>query len=357
MKILIIRLRSIGDMLLATPAVTLLNRMLPQAEITVLSELGPSAMMENHPGVSSMMILDRGSLKKRAKGLRRFLADLSMASWLRNAGFDLVIDLYGGPRSAAMAWMTKAPLRVGFEKKWRSCFYSHSFPESQGLHTVAINLELTRQAALLAGGGPEGNNWTSKEFPLVLPVTGKALAEAGQLLGDQRDFFLIHAGARFAHTKAWDRNRFVSLISRVSRERGLGPVIIGTGEDTEASEEICNGLAQEGISVLNLCGRADLPTLAALCSKASLFIGNDSGPMHIAASQKCPAVGLFGPSDPVRWGPWSQRGQVVTASLDCSPCSQIQCLTGRECMGMISLEMALEGVSRALDGAESRREK
>ncbi|PKK91493.1 MAG: hypothetical protein CVV64_06985 [Candidatus Wallbacteria bacterium HGW-Wallbacteria-1] len=440
MRILVIRLRSIGDMLLSTPAISLLAKHIPDSRITVLSEALSAPMVQNHGSVHSVMVLDRKALKSKTSGLKRLMADFSMASWLSSADFDMVVDLYGGPRSAAMSLMTGSPLRIGFQKRWRSCFYTHAFPEATGFHTVAINLNLAMEAIRIHGSGgqssdnpvspqspqslqsPHGTeglngsgHWTPVKNPLVLPLRPVDIHNAGRALspfisltsgvsesrtmdlfngffcgsefesipdsvcgGDTPcsggsafsnhsisglrerlfkktgfSYCVIHGGARFAHTKGWPTERFTELARRVHSEYGLFPILVGTSDEADILRSFVLELEKRNISYLNLAGRLELGGLAALCSGASLFIGNDSGPMHIAASQNCPVVGLFGPSDPVRWGPWSSRGKVVTAGLSCSPCPQINCATGRGCMAEISIDMAWKVVAEAMNEANS----
>lgn len=368
-RILVIRLRSIGDMLLITPALSMLRQASPDAEITVVSEALSERMVKLHPAVDRVITLDRRAMKAFGS-LGSFFGDLAFLKWLRSLRFDMAVDLYGGPRSAFMAYVSGAPSRIGFDKPNRRAFYTHPFPEAAGVHTVEINLALVAgiiEAGLLGSksknlGGhreneapadragpiePASSTSLEKTYALVFPVTQAESARARSLLSPlDGPYASVHLGARFP-TKSWPLERFGSVLSRLYREYGISPVMVGGPEDAQASEKLMESLEPQGIPSISLAGAAGLGELAAVASGGVFFLGNDSGPMHIASAAGCPVVALFGPSDPVRWRPWGTRHRVVTADLDCSPCPQVSCATGRGCMAAIKereVWEAIEGI-------------
>lgn len=356
-KILIIRLRSIGDMLLITPAIALLKKFLPESEITVISETLSQRMLTGNPHIDSVISIDRKRIKSRGN-LYGLYSEIKLTSSLWKKRYDIVLDMYNSPKSAAWSWLSRAPLRFGFEKKNRSIFYTHTCPERGGTHTVSINIDLVKLAVqTVMDNSREKSNYNIdrlsdisentliKNNPLCLNLRPEEVAIIEKMLFAQNisrslysKIVVIHSAARFP-TKEWSVESF-TIFSKYLIQNGYIPVFTGTENDGAKNFKICENLDKN--KYINLTGLLNLGELAALCRLSAFFVGNDSGPMHIAASQECRIIALFGPSDYKRWHPWSRYYKIVHAGFECSPCPQRECSMEHGCMDAISPEMVIK---------------
>ncbi|SLM50334.1 Putative Lipopolysaccharide heptosyltransferase III (fragment) [Nitrospira japonica] len=154
---------------------------------------------------------------------------------------------------------------------------------------------------------------------------------------------MLQPGARYWF-KAWPWERFAALADRLAEQYGYQVLIGGNQQEFELAERICGAVANRPI---NLAGRADMRTYAAILKRASLFVGNDSGAMHVAAAVGTPVVALFGPSDPKEWGPRGGAVAVLYKGLDCRICFHPTCERGEEnCMKLIGIEEVLSAIGR-----------
>ena len=319
-KILIIKLRYIGDVLLCTPLVRAIREKYPKAHLACLVNPGTDEILRNNPHIDEILLVPPTNLISQLQFFREIHA----------RKFDCVLDLTDGDRSAIITAATAAPVKIGFnrENRWRGVLYSHCIREDCGnmhmieYHGQALSI-LGIQAAL---GQPEVFVGAQEE------EMAQRLMEEGELIG--RPWVIIHPTARYWF-KAWPSERFASLIDWLAK-RGVPVILVGSEQDKDVGAKIQHIAEHKPIS---LTGRTTVLELAALMKHCSLFIGNDGGPMHIAAAVGCPVLGIFGPTDPVVWGPRGQRVSVLYKGLDCVPCFHPGCSKGEEsCMRQISVE-------------------
>ncbi|MCA9472004.1 MAG: putative lipopolysaccharide heptosyltransferase III [Nitrospirales bacterium] len=318
-RILVIKLRYIGDVLFSTPVLRKLREHYPKSRITCLVNAGTEDVLRHNPDVDEVLVVARGSAMSQVRfGLK-----------LRQRCFDCVIDLTDGDRSALLSWVSGANVRVGFnrENRWRGRLYTECV-EIQDQHRHMVDQHLQTLSSI---GTPLG------EIPNPTVFVGKEdernardwLSESGLL---ERRWVMIHPAARYWF-KAWPLERFADLIDRLSAD-GFMSVLVG--QEQEKGEKI---QALANAKVLSCIGRTDVLELAALMKHAALFIGNDTGLMHIAAAVECPVIGLFGPTDPQTWGPRGKRTTVIYKGLDCRACFHPGCFRGEEsCMKQIFVE-------------------
>jgi heptosyltransferase I len=331
-NILILKPSSIGDVVHTLPIWNLLRRHYPQATISWLIAPACQGVVEGLPGLN-LLSFDR---KRWGQWWRNANAASDLRAFhrtLRDQQFDLVLDVQGLFRSGWFAWKTRAPVRVGFanarEMAW--AFYTHRVPiDTPEQHAIERYRKL-----LEAIGCPS----SPIEFPF--PVTGADRARAEELIGEDRPFAVLCPGANWL-TKRWPATRFAELVEPLHQRFGLETIVAGGPGDRELGEQITGSR--------NLCGQTTLMQLVALMERASLVITNDSGPMHIAAALRRPLVALFGPTNPVRTGPYGMPDAVVKVQLDCSPCYSRSCSHCR-CMEQISvqsvLDRAIQQISKA----------
>ncbi|OGW48180.1 MAG: hypothetical protein A2V62_08290 [Nitrospirae bacterium RBG_19FT_COMBO_58_9] len=335
-NVLIIKLRYIGDVLLATPTVRAIKAARPDVRVTLMVNRGTEDVLSGHPDLDEIMVLDKGSLTAQW----RFIAGL------RRRRFDTVIDLTDGDRSAFLSWISGAPVRIGFndEHRWRGRCYTQVVQPVPGVrHRVDRDLASLEPLGIHAS-----------EEPPRLWLTGEDEAHADQLLdrlGISRDrpIVVIQPGARYWF-KAWPYERFAELADRLASDYDCQVLIGGSREEEPLAQRIREA-AKSG--PINMAGLATLKQFASITKRAALFVGNDSGAMHIAAAVGTPMVALFGPSNPDEWGPRGGPAEVIYKGLDCRVCFHPTCLRGEEnCMKQIGLGEVLARISRiiSLDG-------
>ncbi len=332
-NILVIMLRYIGDVLLTTPVLRTLRMQVPGARITVMVNAGTEDVLGGNPNVDHVLVVQRRGLVSQMRFLRQ----------LRASGFDCVIDLTDGDRSALLSRLTGAPIRIGYdqERRWRGLLYTAivRLPTIR-LHRVERNLEAVRAIGL----EPKGS-------ALILKPSRKDEEEAADILrrlgleDAAHPLVMLHPGARYWF-KSWPVERFAVLADRLSEELGCAVVVGGSEADRPVAETI---QARARSKPVLLAGGTTLPQLAAILKRCRLFVGNDNGPMHMAAALQVPLVALFGPSDPAIWGPRGGAAEVIYRGDACHACVHPTCVRGEEsCMHQISVEEVLAASRRLL---------
>ena len=331
-NLLIIKLRYIGDVLLATPTLRAIKEARPDVLVTMMVNRGTEGVLSGNPDIDEILVLDKGSLA----------AQWRLIVELRRRRFDTVIDLTDGDRSAFLSWISGASVRIGFndEHRRRGICYSAIVPPQPGLrHRIERDL-----AALKPLGVP-----ASEQQP-KLWLTEEDEAGADQLLDRlgirrERALIILQPGARYWF-KAWPAERFAELADRLTSEYPC-QVLIGGSKDEEAlAQRIHEAATSRPVSI---AGRTTLKQFAAIAKRAVLFVGNDSGAMHLAAAVGTPMVALFGPSNPDEWGPRGGRMKVLYKGLDCRACFHPTCERGElNCMKQLSVEAVYTAASQLL---------
>jgi predicted lipopolysaccharide heptosyltransferase III len=327
--ILVIKLRYLGDVLLATPALEALKAAYPSTRLTVVVNRGTEAMLAGNPHIDEVLPLERGSILSQWRFLRE----------LRRRRFDVVIDLTDADRSAWLSRMTGAPVRIGFndEGRFRGHCYTNVVHGEPGTHR--IERDLASLAPL---------NIAAAETIPRLWLTPEEKWRAADLLSHEgvdrkKPLAMLQPGARYWF-KAWPWERFAALADRLAEQYGYQVLIGGNQQEFELAERICGTAASRPI---NLAGRADMRIYAAVLKRTSLFVGNDSGAMHVAAAVGAPVVALFGPSDPKEWGPRGAAAAVLYKGIDCRICFHPTCERGEQnCMKLIGIEEVLSAIDR-----------
>lgn len=338
-RILLIKPSSLGDIVHAVPVVAALKQRWPSAELTWLVKRQWAAIVERVEGVDRVVSLDPSP-----GGVVRLVADLRSAPW------DLVLDLQGLLRSAALGWLSGGSRRVGFAngREGSPWFYTHrvAVPTVE-MHAVDRYLLIAE-----AVGAP-----SSTVPPFRFKLVKEDVSAAGDLLeargvAPSRPWLAMSVSARWA-TKRWPLAHFAAVVDELDRA-GVGPVVIIGGADER--EDAVRLASLTKTRFVDLTGAVPLGRLPALLSMAKLLLTNDSGPMHIAAAVGTPVVALFGPTSAVRTGPYGDGHRVLTAAVPCRPCYSRVCRhpVEMECLRAISPEEAVKAVCQSLaTGASS----
>jgi ADP-heptose:LPS heptosyltransferase len=323
-RVLVIRPGGIGDAVLLFPMLQAMREAWPEADLDVLAEGRNAGLFRANGVVDRVLRYDR-------------LGDLTRA--LR-AGYDLVVDSEQTHYlSAAVAMLTRAPVRVGFATNRRRWLFTRRVPYSRQIYEAHSFLELFRAAS----GKDEVFDPDRPFFPLDEPHhewAGEALAGM-----PEGGLAVIHPGAS-TRLRRWRPERY-HRVARALIERGLSVAVVGGPADRPAADEVCRGLPAE--RTLDLAGRTDLARTAAVIARAELYVSADTGPLHLAYGLGVPTVHLFGPGELEKWAPAGARYRTVREPLPCSPCTRYgatpPCCQGVRCME----ELRVEQVVRAID--------
>jgi predicted lipopolysaccharide heptosyltransferase III len=331
-NLLLVRLRLIGDVVFTTPLIRALRRRYPDARLTYLVEDAAAPVVANNPHLDDVVTI------RHSRGWRRLVDDLGVARRLRARRFDVVVDLHGGPRSAWLTWATRAPVRVGYDVPGREWMYTRVFhrPRDRGpIHSVENQWQLLGEVdpALAAPADPARDRVEMAVAPDARAALSRRLAGYGVADGSQILVLHVSAGNPF---RRWPESSFAELAAGLACGGARRCVLVTSGPSDHAAaarvvETARRTAAQAAPRIVDAEG-LPLGELRALMDRAVLFVGGDSGPLHVASTSDVPIVGLYGPTLPIRSAPWRPR-ELPTASIDagplpCRPCDQRACAPG-----------------------------
>lgn len=309
-KILVIKLRQIGDVLLTTPVFHTLKKRFPNASIDAYVYRDSTPVLDHHPDIQDLLVYDQRGKKKAF--LTRIKEELSLLKKIRKKRYDLVINLTEGDRGAIAARASKARLRIGFPPKgrWQKSLYTHMVKQCPSpRHSVEKNLDALRRIGI----SPDED---SKNPALFFPEEAKTWAE-----GFGKSFILIHPASRW---------RFKCLPSKTIRTvcemliESKEKILLTSGPDEW--EILMNKRIGEGLDLIDLSGKTSIHQLAALIQNCKAMLSVDSLPFHIANALGVHIVAAFGPTSDIAWGPWKNpKAHVVTQNYPCRPCYMDGC--------------------------------
>ena len=305
-QILIVRLRSVGDVVLLTPALAALHSWRPDLRISVLIERSCKPLLEGNPAVAEILVA------------RDFLFTVRV---LRRRPFAAAYNQHGGPRSAILTAASGAPARVCWDGAQFSFLYNVLVPRpGSGEGQARSHTVEHRMMQFYWTGLPPGPIPPAAIYPHRGAVTliEQMLAEQGIAPGAA--YAVLRPGAA-TFTKRWAPEHFAAIASWLRERHGIVPVVDLGPRERSIGEDIRRALGPEGVVLRSL----SLRELIALIAGARLFVGNDTGPTHIAAALGRPCVAIFGSSSPANWRPWSEEHRVVANDFPCNPCPGDRC--------------------------------
>lgn len=353
MRILLIRLRLVGDVVFTTPAIAALAARLPEARLTYLVEHGAAPVVRHHPDIDAVWEI------ARPRGPRRLALDAALARRIRRARFDAVIDFHGGPRAGWFTWASGAPTRIGYTIAGRSWVYTRAVERAPGL---AARHSVENQWDLLRAWLPDFGEPDRGRHRVVMhedPEAGRAIErrmDAAGLAPGATTTVVVHVSAGNPFRR-WPQEHFVALVATIAGGDPTRRIILTSGpSEAEAADRVAEAArARLGARAHQVVafGDTNLAELRALIARAQLFVGGDSGPLHVAATTDTAVVALFGPTLAARSAPW-RPVSLVTESLEpgalaCRPCEQRRCEPGDfRCLTGMGPDLAVGAVERAL---------
>ncbi len=345
-RILLLRPDHLGDALLTMPAVEALRRQRPQAALHALASPLAARVLERLPSLDKVEAFDFPgfSRRRRGGGPVPWVQALQTAGQLRRHRFSAALMLRPDHWWGAMvAWMAGIPQRVGFATPETASFLTHALP-LQREHALKRNLRLV---ACLTGAGLD--ECVEYRFPLTaadLEAARSILRQAG--VGDGANYVVIHPGTG-ARLKHWVPERWARIADHLAETQGPGVLFSGSASEHELVRSIMQHTRAPAAS---LVGKTDIGQLAACYERASLVLGPDSGPLHLAAAVGTATVSLYGPADPVEFGPWGAEERHITLAspIACRPCRVLDWggddAAWHPCLRDISVEQVLAAVKQ-----------
>jgi lipopolysaccharide heptosyltransferase II len=351
MRVLIVRLRQIGDVVFTTPVVRVLRERHPRAYLAYLVEPAAAPVIAGNPHLDDIIVAPRG------RGLAGLRQEAALVRRLRAGRFDLAIDLHGGPRASLLTWLSGAPARIGYEVAGRAWMYTKRIPRPRALrarHSVknqadvlaALDLspdEVERFAVEMTADPQARQSADGRLDAAGVPASASLIVVHVSAGNPFRRWPLGAFASVAAELAAGDRTRRIIITSGPSEQDAAGQVI------DEARSRLGEARAHQVVAAAEF----SLAELRALMDRAALFIGGDSGPLHVAATSRVPIVGLYGPTLPARSAPWRPAQVPAEAveihDLPCRPCDQRHCVPGDfRCLAWIQPREVVDAAERAM---------
>lgn len=337
MRIMVRATNWLGDAIMALPALRAIRSKFPAASISVVARPYVADIYRGQGICDELITYDPRTTHNGWNGRER------IAGELRARKFDIALLLQNAFDAAWIAWRAAIPQRIGYARDGRRFLLTTAIatpkPGEIPTHEKFYYLELVRRAGWI-DSLPEID-----EISLQVSETEKRAAEEVlQAAGAKTSAFrlAIGAGASYGSAKCWPPNRFAEFANRFQAERDAEIILFGTPNELTVAEAITSGMNRKPI---NLTGKTSVRELSALLSRCHLFVGNDSGAMHVAASVGLPVVAVFGPTDPGGTAPVTPRHSIVQQKPYCSPCFLKRCPTDHRCMTAVTPSMVQMAVT------------
>jgi len=338
-RVLVVRLRSIGDTVLATPSLIALKKFLPDAQVDILLEDWVAPVLEGFELVDNVITVGKGS---RARML---------TAWkLRRQKYDVAFNLHGGTTGTFFTFASGAKHRVGYTEYQYSFLYNHLLTDAADFWQKPKPHSAEQQLALLGFVGvPVVPSQKTKLFPTDTASISIEDRLGRSAIRDPRSAIaLLHPAAAF-DTKTWAAENFAKT-AEFLHEKGLNIVAVATKNERNVLDKLISGSRVPITAFDDL----SLPEITALASRSSIFVGNDSGIAHIAAAVNTPSVVIFGSSNRDNWRPWTNAAnEIVFEPFPCQPCPGYVCKEFGEprCILSVRPEQVAEAIERVLEKA------
>ncbi len=326
-KVAVLRLDQLGDVILALPVLEALTEALPHAHVDFIVEPGAKALVEMATSKVHIRCFNAPWLSKSKPRFFPFKAVADFTAFIKEGGYDAVIDLRGDFHHILAMKGAKVPFRIGRAITGGGFWLTHPIRRQPGLHEIEQNLNLLKKAGMVFSEGEKN----PKLFPGEESHQKQAAQQSSMGLG--REVVAIHATCT-ASAKRWPANHWRQLIEKIPVNFDV--VILGSENEKADIEAI---FIEGGRKVVVAAGLFRLPELAAFLKQCKLFVGVDSGPAHIAAAVGTPVVSIFsGTNKSAQWAPRGPQGAIVHQHTECSPCERAECPLNNECMRQIEVE-------------------
>lgn len=328
-SLLIVKLSSIGDVIQSLPVAAALRRRFPSAHVAWAVKPGAADAVIGNPNLSETLVLGGCHADgATVRSIPPLTAPIALARAMRSHGFDVAVDMQGLLKSALVAYLSGAPVRVGFANRQEGAFLLNNWavvPDRRDVHAVESYLGFA-------------DAFNAPAYPLDFTIAAsEADREAvDRLLAGMSDVAALVPGARWL-SKRWPPGRFGAVADALAAEYGVTSIIVGARSDAPLAAEIA---ASASTPVADLTGKTTLKQLAELFRRCRAVVSNETGPMYIASAVGAPTVAIFGPTNSSRLGPYGEGHAKVASGLSCRPCRRRSCQP-LKCMEAVSIEQVL----------------
>jgi lipopolysaccharide heptosyltransferase II len=331
-RLLIIKLSSLGDIILSTPGLRAIKEKFSHHKISFLVGEESKDLLLKSPYIDELLVVD---LKGKDRGLRGLLG---IARILRKRNFNIVVDLQNNRLSHLLSFLSFSLNRYGYDNKKLSFLLNYRIKDDK---PKAGPVEHQFRMLKLLGIDLRDNHlelWPAKEDQEYVDnlLNGEWLSDDQKIIGIN-----MSASKRWV-TKCWPISHMIKFCEELGL-RNIRVVVTGTEDDVFGANLLINSV--KNTKVINACGKTTVNQLACLIKRCAVYISADSSPLHIAAAVDTPIIAFFGPTDPLRHMPPAKKYLVIRKELPCSPCYKAKCKS-RKCMNMITAEEVLEGVDK-----------
>lgn len=340
MHFLIVKLSSIGDVVHTLPAVAALRQAYPNSRITWVVERAAASILAGNPTIDEIIVIDTRAWRKKFWKTTIWQDVIQSIKKLHSKPIDISFDFQGLLKSAAIALLSPSQKRIGFSdeglrEKASKVFLTHQINVDDQLHIIEKNLQLVSSF----GVTPQ----KPYQFPILVSKTDESYIDDLLAKDNLEQFAIVNPGGGWP-TKIWSAERFGKISDWLWENYQLNSLVtFGPGEENLA-QSVVNASSLGHTFLVN----TTLKQFVALTRRAKLFIGGDTGPLHLAAACTTPIVGIYGPTKPHRNGPFDPSDVTVGLDLECrTNCHRRQCPTNNECMD-ISIEMVKRAIENRL---------
>ncbi len=327
-KILIIKLRGIGDVVLSTIVLDNLKEEFPNAKIDYLVEAPSLPGLIDLPQINNLLLFDRKSFIKRAKIIYS----------IRKNKYDLILDFFTNPSTAIMTFLSGTKFRVGFPYRGRTYAYNLFGPiDREKYHAAELHLETLKLLGIQTG-----------KKQLHFSINAKTLYFAEKYFMENfssSDFVVGICPTGGWHSKKCDAEKFAEIGEAIIQKYDAKILILWGKSDKEDALKIHTLMQKKSF----LAPDTTIQELAAMISRCKLLIANDSGPMHISTAIGTPVLSLHGPTNPLLQGPYGEKHEwIQLSSLDCIECNLLDCPRNHECFMMLPVSEILNKVDKLI---------
>ena len=334
-RILVVKLDHIGDVLLATPVFSNLRQAYPNAELHALTGTWSRVVLENHPEVDKVLEYNSPVFCRNEQSTS-FKNTYKLYRQLRKQKYDLLVELRADWRISWFSLLRVTPKRIN--RASLQVANRIGFLQFSGIHETTRNLDVLKRVGIPTpiqnttfAVSREDEKWASNFIET-------------QQIKMENPLIAIHPGSPII-LKRWIPERYAELADWLIAQKRAQIVFVGVKDEIQTITHIQNQIS--GVSI-NIAGKTTITQLASILQKCKVFIGNDSGPMHLSASVGTQTIGLFGPGDPKRFGPVGDKCQTIQKKLDCPPCIGNTCQFGEDgCMSKIQVADVIQVVEKS----------
>lgn len=337
-NIVILRTDRIGEVLLSSSAVDAIKDRHPDARVSFVTSGYSKSLLEGRSDIERVLTAETMT------GGRWFLKAVSLSRELRAGRYDTAIVLNPHKMLHLACFLAGIPRRIGYDRKW-GFLLTDRFRDDRDRgdrHEVECTMDLLQRAGMDIG-----------RPRLTLEIDKSAGKKIEKLLADKgvapgRFLVAVHPGSSNP-AKIWPGQNYSEIIRRMKESLGCDVAVLGSKEEKDLAGKI---VREAGVEVIDLAGELDLKELAAFLKRAALFVGNDTGPMHMAAALKVPVIAIFGRNipgvSPVRWRPWGAGHVVFHEDPGCDPCYDTECPNDFRCLRAVTTDAVFKAIEEIL---------